>query len=201
MYDVKGADTHAKVKNFHNTVDGQHARAWSYECLDHPIDLCFTPGFWAVLRSNLMAGDTIVMTRMMKGCCVASCIGMVVEVTDEDVDFRMHSDHIVYYSERDDFKKEVIKIKEEPPPAYIKGDGKIKWNPGKGCFDIRVEGVVVAEAADKDTAERIVRGDMPMPVLEIRTPKKKPEKSFREPDDDRIGPTIENAEQLKHVQV
>jgi hypothetical protein len=36
------------------------------------------------------------------------------------------------------------------------------YNVGKGKFDIKVKGKVVAEADNKDTAERIIRGDLPI---------------------------------------
>jgi len=196
MYDVKKSDAKAQVQSLHNMSDGQKLRAWGYVCDNHAIDQCFMPGFFSSLRSNFQAGDTIRLSREIKGNCVASCNAVVIQVTDKDVDVRMESEHITYWSDRDDFKEEKIKIKEEPPPAYIKGEGRIKWNIGKEMFDIIVDNQVVAEVRDRDTAERIVRGDMPMPPLKIRglADDDIENPSFSETDS---GPTIENEKKLE----
>ena len=63
-------------------------------------------------------------------------------------------------------------------------------------FDIIVDNQVVAEVRDRDTAERIVRGDMPMPPLKIRglADDDIENLSFRETD---IGPTIKNEKKLE----
>jgi hypothetical protein len=183
MYNVKDGDIRANQKNFHNSTDGQFGRVWNYHCKDHSIDECFKPAFFASIRSNLMASDVIRLIRMIKGNAVAYCEGMVLQVTDKDVDFRMISDSIIYFQYRKDFEKEIIEIKKESPPAYIQGEGKINYNPGRKMFIIKVGGEMVAEAADKDTAERIVRGDMPIPIIKNRGlgDTETEEKSFREP--------------------
>jgi hypothetical protein len=104
-------------------------------------------------------------------------------VNDKDVDFRMASPAIIYWSDREDFKEKKEEIKKETPPAYIKGEGKIKYNVGLGVFEIRVDDTIVAEAADKDTAERIVRGDLPITVMKNRGlgDEETEPPSFREP--------------------
>jgi len=162
MYDTGTSDTNAKIQNFSNAVDGQFGRVWNYQCKDHAIDICFSPGFFASMRSNLMFGDVIRLVRVIRGRAVAYCEGMVCEANDKDVDFRMISQSVLYFSERDDFKEVIEPIEKTEPPAYIKGEGKMAYNVGKGKFDIKVKGKVVAEADNKDTAERIIRGDLPI---------------------------------------
>ena len=183
MYNVKDSDVRGSFKNLHNATDGQFGRIWSYHCKDHAIDECFKPGFWASLRNNLMAGDFIRLVRIIKDSAVAHCEGVVIKVTDKDVDFRMASPAVIYWSDREDFKEKKEEIKKETPPAYIKGEGKIKYNVGLGVFEIRVDDTIVAEAADKDTAERIVRGDLPITVMKNRGlgDEETEPPSFREP--------------------
>ena len=54
--------------------------------------------------------------------------------------------------------------KVEPIPEYIKGDGQVEWDYKKRIYQIKEQGMVIAETKNKQTAHAIARGDKPIPV-------------------------------------
>jgi len=52
-------------------------------------------------------------------------------------------------------------------PRYIEGNGEVRWNPGRKCYEIMLNGTAIVTDIPRDAkekAQQMARGDIPLPA-------------------------------------
>jgi hypothetical protein len=154
----------AKTNNLNKPEDGNYGKQFNYICKDHDVNTCFQPGFFDTLAGNFMAGDTIKCIKIVKERVVTVAEGMIIEVqisgNVRTVEFQPTTKLTTIAGKHCTEEEE----KEANGPEYIKENGSVNYNYKLRRWDVMVEGKVVYESDDKQEAQSIARGDLPIPV-------------------------------------
>ena len=151
--------------------DGTYGRNFCYT-ITQPmkIEQCLTDNFFRPCLSNVLPGDTIRVVEKKDnkinnhGTVTASCQLMVTHVHEKGVEVKMMGgDFIRYETEQPAPKPEP---KPEPDVRYIDGDGSIEKRQNSDLWDVKQKGRVIASVKSRAHAQKIVRGDVPIPPQE-----------------------------------
>ncbi len=143
---------------------GQLGTPWMLK-VDHPVEECFDEGFFAAAAPNLMAGDSVRVTRFDKDCMVEFIDVEILkrEFTPANVKVGRNGPAISY-------------LEVEPPQeaegqemivSYVPEDCAATWKGRGKWWIIGESGEVHAKGIeDRFLAHSIARGDEPLPDKE-----------------------------------
>jgi hypothetical protein len=152
----------AKGANLHKPADGQFGMNWAYEANHCPAEEIFAPGFFNAQRGNMRTGDSVRAIRIVDGHVREVAEGIVLHVDAKDV--IVAKGFVVSFDPPETKETEGKEAKGE---GFVQGSGEVKWNAGKKVHEVHVEGAVVFATKDKDLAQSVARGDVPVPEPEI----------------------------------
>ena len=161
----------ARGQQLIKSEDGTNARSLSYLCHQHSIKECFKQGFFDTVASNLLPGDQIRVIQITRSrvpedeVVSASWQGIVLKVSK-----KMRGESVAFVP-IDQHGPQEYKIPEDEPEEeekfeeiqYIQGDAQIEYNRRSHTWTVRYKGKEVATLDTKLEAQKIVRGDEPIP--------------------------------------
>ena len=137
---------------------------WEYRTT-HRLAAVINDKFFLPLAGNLRVGDEITMVSYDRPP-TSHHDGRVVEIATVRI-VAKEADSIEVFS-----VGEIISVPRKAEKVatgtldhtdqFVPGDARVVWNVGKRAFDIKIGDSVLATEPDKEKAEAIARGDLPL---------------------------------------
>lgn len=136
---------------------------------DHPLDAMQSEGYFLPVCAQVMAGDRIKAVqsstpdpRQGRVLAYAELLVVAVDTTARTLDLRVLATAT--------FPEEPAEETEAPEAAerYVASDrAKVAWNVGKRRHEVIEAGAVVGASEQRDVAEAMARGDVPLSLPEL----------------------------------